>query len=141
MDANRRIEILSRQLCSASIGTADSAINSSKGPGLLDADSLQQICPKELAEVLIHDNPEIRTAVYELLKVCMGSVMHAADAVGWLPHSIPYVVAQQLPPGSRMGLVDIQQLSHSLLGALHRLIRQIRAFFWHQHIATQPNRS
>jgi acyl-CoA oxidase len=69
MDPNRRIEVLSRHLCSASIKSAEDQANSSiQAPGLLDADSLQQICPKQLAGILIHDNEELRNAVYELLK-------------------------------------------------------------------------
>eukprot|EP00878_Enallax_costatus_P012127 GHUV01012661.1.p1 GENE.GHUV01012661.1~~GHUV01012661.1.p1 ORF type:complete len:588 (+),score=146.06 GHUV01012661.1:142-1905(+) len=69
MDSNKRLEVLTRQLCAANITAGKTASNSStNGPELLDAQSLQQICPKQLADVLVHDNPDVRNAVFEMLK-------------------------------------------------------------------------
>lgn len=70
MDSNKRLEVLSRQLCAANLSAGKLAPDSSTtGPELLDAQSLQLICPKQLAEVLVHDNPDVRNAAFEMLRV------------------------------------------------------------------------
>ncbi|KAF6252133.1 acyl-CoA dehydrogenase/oxidase [Scenedesmus sp. NREL 46B-D3] len=59
MEVNRRLEVLERQLCAAQLAEA---------PELLEAAALSAICPKQLQSLLVHDNTELRSAVYDLLK-------------------------------------------------------------------------
>uniref|UniRef100_A0A383W1J9 Uncharacterized protein n=1 Tax=Tetradesmus obliquus TaxID=3088 RepID=A0A383W1J9_TETOB len=59
MEGNRRLEVLERQLCGAQLAEA---------PELIDDAALSAICPKQLQALLVHDNPELRSAVFEFLK-------------------------------------------------------------------------
>eukprot|EP00882_Tetradesmus_deserticola_P012097 GHRQ01012816.1.p1 GENE.GHRQ01012816.1~~GHRQ01012816.1.p1 ORF type:complete len:645 (+),score=319.12 GHRQ01012816.1:546-2480(+) len=59
MEANRRLNVLERQLCAAQVV---------EGPELFEAAALSAICPKQLESLLVHDNAELRSAVYDLLK-------------------------------------------------------------------------
>ncbi|WIA40748.1 hypothetical protein OEZ86_004431 [Tetradesmus obliquus] len=59
MEGNRRLEVLERQLC---------AVQLAEAPELIDAAALSAICPKQLQALLVHDNPELRSAVFEFLK-------------------------------------------------------------------------
>jgi hypothetical protein len=60
MDSSRRLDVLTRQLTA---GSRESA------PTLLDGTALSAICARSLGVVLVHDNSDLRQAVFEFLKV------------------------------------------------------------------------
>jgi hypothetical protein len=60
MDGSRRLEVLSRQMCAAGLQSAST---------LQGLDGLAAVCPVQLENVLLHDNRELRAAVFDFLKV------------------------------------------------------------------------
>jgi hypothetical protein len=54
--ADRRLEVLSRQL---NAGSVEAPL----------AGELAGLCPKKLGAFLVHDNPELRASIFEFLKV------------------------------------------------------------------------
>eukprot|EP00775_Hariotina_reticulata_P009658 gene9658-9818_t len=58
MDGSRRLEVLSRQMCAAGLQPAT----------LQGINDLAAVCPVQLENVLLHDNRELRAAVFDFLK-------------------------------------------------------------------------
>ncbi len=59
----QRLQVLSRQFTAGGEGGAGS------GSELVDASAVAAVCPRALGAFLVHDNPELRQAIYDFLKV------------------------------------------------------------------------
>lgn len=68
--SSRRLGVLGRQLCAAPDTSCP-----------LDAAALASMCPQQLQQVLLHDNAELRAAVFEFLKVLLWSGWQRLPAV------------------------------------------------------------
>lgn len=55
-----RLEVLSRQMTAGGMPTGD------------DIFDLSGVCPQALGRYLVHDNPELRAAIFEFLKASRG---------------------------------------------------------------------
>jgi hypothetical protein len=60
---NRRLDVITRQLTRASISEPELLLQQG------EATELARVCPKALHAVLLHDNGQLRSSVYDFLRV------------------------------------------------------------------------